>query len=156
MHSSLKRFVWKNECQRSELLTCETKIYLKVSKATSFHAELNKRHLYAVQLSTRWNTIRVCMSMCEVILHCLQESSLHSTRFQHKAGFCSLSPFNCVISVALFVERGVLFLIPSVRTGLEHNCPLFVSNCSFTKMTPLSSTRTKGIDGEKELKRIFG
>ena len=94
--------------------------------------------------------------MCEVILHCLQESSLHSTRFQHKAGFCSISPFNCVISMELFVEIEVLFLIPRVRTGLKHNWLLFVTNCSFNKMTPLSWTTTKNIDGEKELKRMFG
>ena len=146
----------KNWCQRSELPTFKTRIYLKVSKATSFHAELNKRFLHAGQLSTRRNTIRVCMSICEVILHCLQESSLLYTRFQHKAGFCSISPFNCVISMELFVEIGVLFLIPSVRTGLKHNWPLFITNCSFTKMTPLRRTRTKNVDGEKELKRMFG
>ena len=152
----MKTLCLKSWCQRSEWLTFKTRIYLKVSKATSFQAELNKRFLHAEQLSTRRNIIRVCMSMCEVILHCLQESSLHSTRFQHKAGFCSISPFNCVISMELFVEIEVLFLIPRVRTGLKHNWLLFVTNCSFTKMTPLSWTTTKNIDGEKELKRMFG
>lgn len=154
MQYSWKRFVWKADVSAANDLL--TRIYLKVSKATSFHAELNKRFLHAEQLSTRRNIIRVCMSMCEVILHCLQESSLHSTRFQHKAGFCSICPFNCVISMELFVEIGVLFLIPRVRTGLKHNWLLSVTNCSFTKMTPLSWSTTKNIDGEKELKRMFG